>query len=340
VSIVGLANLSVRCVCVARCVVSNVIVQTNSSEFPSLSAHVVYIDGREGVSNVSGVHVALHGVENILLEAPSSTIMLFATQCNAITWVTFTMTSCPMSTFSSWGLNLGLSSRTQGLVVAIIPTVSRLVMNVTNSTLNFTAESGGCNSVVVGAFQLTRGSSTDIQIDINDVQMESVVANGTVLVMPTLPFIAGLTMLSTFVNLIGTSDLRLNITNSTIQAMHTCNLPAGILMAIVISVVTSIHSLSEMDNATVALEHVFVLRRHPDTELSWFPGGDASLRYNFTSLLHMLEASMFVVNYNTFFDSFRQQILDGMASEGATSSSSLTGSRITMRSGCRVRYDP
>ncbi|CUG85753.1 membrane-associated protein, putative [Bodo saltans] len=328
----------------------------------SLRAEAFYIRGpKSNLPTIQSVHIAVMG-SSFNLAGKKSALVISCSYFRSVRDVSF-LARRNIATLSAAGqLIVGMVTRSVGFVDLSNADNASVVLEVTDTLVNVSSASSGC--IIASGFVVSlMGNISNTSVVLTNVTMmhRSVSSrfNDTAFLIQSGFEFSFHTSLSTLVNvapqdpttMILASNISVSVVNSSLDAMHSANLPAITFATsiIILSAITALNLQQSMVHSSVYLHNVHAIRELPPSQsasdapvagpASWFPPTFSGMRANMTSLVNYYDLM------STIQTTLEKIPLVGLvapalfvASGYGASSVSLTNVSTTVDNNCTVAY--
>lgn len=293
-------------VCVSYCSAQDLppLTDTTSSLItPTTRVRVVDMDGHDGVGIARNISVVIFNVRAMI----SAALAAVAVSLSTMHTVTHTAVYIISSNFTIESVDLNaastraVSKRQSLFEVAGVDNATFVTTVVRDVHAVHTCANGSSTLMLVAAVSFV-GNISRSNVTLGNVVMSVFIGNGSAASpAASIPLFSAavLSILTSLVSVAPQSpssmtvahELVVSISNSTIAASHTCDLPQNASLVFVVSVMSALSVSRSLEHAFLLLSNVHVLRKFPTTAgpLSWFPVTGTYAHFNVTALMNLLD---------------------------------------------------
>ncbi|CUG87149.1 membrane-associated protein, putative [Bodo saltans] len=309
----------------------------------SVRARVADISGRTQTQSTSAITRILFNMTDahLVVTAPKTALGITVDTFISLEGLIVLFERCVIA-FQSTNLNIGQGTRNQAfLEVSAADNTTGLNVLIRDVTGVFDVENGGCFIVISTAVNLL-GNISRATIVLTRVKLTVNAVLGTAAVLQ--PFfdqpsftVTALTTGASLINVaphdpnygLDGAELNLYITNSSLDATHTTDLPA-VFLALIVSIIAVVNAARSLENCTVTLTNTHVVRHfsYSAGPASWMRGTD--VHFNTTALVNLINIAAVVAATSSLASAFAPLL--GGGSYHTNISTSIVAN-------CTVSYD-
>jgi hypothetical protein len=285
-------DVSLSCRCGSRCT------DTRNGGRSLMRGAIVRVSGQSQTPAVSTIVDVLINVSDAALtvNAPKTTLGITVDTFISLSGLHVILDRCVV-VMESTNLDIGRASRSQALLeISTAHNTTGVNVLARDVDLTFTIENGGCSLTVSNVLSLL-DSISFATIRMVNVQLVVAGVDGTAI---TITAVVLLTTMTSLINVAVQdptwaqpgSNISISISDSSLTATHTTDLPQLFFIAAVFSTIAAVNVVRSLEHCSIALTNTHVLRQYPLTAgpASWLVGA-STVHVNATALVSLLDVA-------------------------------------------------